>query len=180
MQYRSTAKNQTRKERTHLASNALPVRSGLEKAFANILLEHDIPFTYETTVLPYTVPVSMHRYVVDWTIKGVYVETKGRLTGEDRKKMLLVKEQHPDKLIVFVFSNKNKKLYKNSKTSYAAWCEKHGFNYLDIKEVESNPNKLFTLKPIIKVKDVKKKKQKRTAKGSEPRRSRKLQDLCNS
>jgi len=181
MQYRSTAKNQARKERTHLASNELPVRSGLEKAFANILIANDIPFSYESTTLPYTVPVSTHKYLVDWTIKGAYVETKGRLTGEDRKKMLLVKEQHPDKLIVFVFSNKNKKLYKNSKTSYAAWCEKHGFNYLDIKEVESNPNKLFTLKPIVKVKDVKKKAKKRVAEGNEakPRRSRKLQDLCN-
>jgi hypothetical protein len=166
MQYRRAPQNKARKERTHLASNELPVRSGLEKAFADILLENDIPFTYEATILPYTIPVSTHRYVVDWTLKGILIETKGRLTGEDRKKMLLVKEQHPDKLIVFVFSNKNKKLYKNSKTSYAAWCEKHGFNYLDIKEVESNPNKLFTLKPIIKVKDVKKKTVKPKRNGS--------------
>jgi len=28
-----------------------------------------------------------------------------------------------------VFSNQNAKLYKNSPTTYASYCEKHGFTY---------------------------------------------------
>ena len=167
MSERSFVKNKARRERTHLASSGLSVRSGLEKTFADTLDAHHIPYSYEQDRLPYVVPVSNHKYLVDFTIKGAYVETKGRLTGDDRKKMLLVKEQHPDALIVFVFSNKNKKLYKNSKTSYAGWCEKHGFNYLDIKEVKENPQLLFTLKPKAKP-NVKKRITKR-----------RLQDLCH-
>jgi hypothetical protein len=41
----------------------------------------------------------------------------------------LIREQHPELDIRFVFSNQNAKLYKNSPTSYAQWCEKHGFLY---------------------------------------------------
>ena len=42
---------------------------------------------------------------------------------------MLIKEQHPDIEIRFVFSNENAKLYKGSKTSYSQWAEKHGFKY---------------------------------------------------
>lgn len=150
-----------------MASDKLHYRSGLEVAFANTLKEAGIHYDYEAIKLPYLVPSSNHNYLVDFTVNGIYIETKGRLTGEDRKKMLFVKEQHPDKLILFIFSNKNKKLYKNSKTSYAGWCEKHGFNYLDIKEVKNDPHLILTQKPIVKS-NVKK----RTTK-------RRLQDLCN-
>lgn len=150
-----------------MASDELHYRSGLEVAFANTLKEAGIPYGYETTKLPYVVPTSNHNYLVDFTVNGAYIETKGRLTGEDRKKMLLVKEQHPDKLILFIFSNKNKKLYKTSKTSYASWCEKHGFNYLDIKDVKNDPHLILTQKPIVKPNA-----KKRTTK-------RRLQDLCN-
>jgi hypothetical protein len=157
-----------------VASETLSVRSGLEKAFAECLIEHDIPFTYESEKLPYEVPSSTHRYLADFTLhSGNIVETKGRLTGEDRKKMLLVRMANPEKEIIFVFSNKRKKLYKNSPTTYEGWCEKHNFNCFDIKEVVADPTILERVKRI----EPKPKKTKR-AKG-EPRKRKTLQDLCN-
>ena len=42
--------------------------------------------------------------------------------------MLAVKEQNPELDIRFVFQ-RNNTLSKNSKTTYGAWCEKHGFPY---------------------------------------------------
>ena len=58
-----------------------------------------------------------------------YVETKGIWNVADRQKHLLIKRQHPDLDIRFVFSNCNSKLYKGSKTTYADYCDKHGFVY---------------------------------------------------
>ena len=41
--------------------------------------------------------------------------------------MLLVKKQHPELDIRFVFVRASNKIYKGSKTSYAAWCERYDF-----------------------------------------------------
>jgi hypothetical protein len=49
-------------------------------------------------------------------------------TGE---KHLLVKAQHPDLDIRFVFSRSAAPLYKGSPTTYAMWCNKHGFVFAD-------------------------------------------------
>jgi len=62
---------------------------------------------------------------------GIIVETKGRFVLADRKKHKLIKEQHPELDIRFVFSNSNTKISKKSKTTYGAWCEKLGILYAD-------------------------------------------------
>ena len=41
----------------------------------------------------------------------------------------MVQQQHPDLDIRFVFSNPLTRISKKSKTTYAMWCEKHGFQY---------------------------------------------------
>ena len=61
----------------------------------------------------------------------LFRSTKGRFVLEDRKKHLLVKQQHPELDIRFVFSNSKNKINKKSKTTYADWCEKNGFKYAD-------------------------------------------------
>ena len=48
---------------------------------------------------------------------------------EDRQKMLLIKEQYPDIDFRIVFYNANQKIKKGSKTTYAMWCDKHGFKW---------------------------------------------------
>ena len=66
-------------------------------------------------------------YLPDFRLaNGIIVECKGRLTSADRKKMKLVKMQHPDKDIRLLFQFNNK-LNPRSKTRYTDWAEKNGF-----------------------------------------------------
>lgn len=106
-------------------------RSGLEERVARelaALLKH--PVDYETTKIQYQKPPKNSTYTPDFILpNGVIIETKGRFLTEDRQKHLLVKEQHPELDIRFVFSNPNSPINKGSKTTYAKWCEKHGFQY---------------------------------------------------
>lgn len=87
---------------------------------------------YETTKIKYIKPVTNHSYTPDFKLpNGIYIETKGRFVTADRKKHLLVKEQHPTIDIRFVFSNSRTRISKQSKTTYADWCDKNGFKYAD-------------------------------------------------
>lgn len=65
---------------------------------------------------------------------GIIVEVKGYFDAEDRAKHLLIKDQHPELDIRFVFQNSKKKIHKSSTTTYASWSTKHGFLFAD-KEV---------------------------------------------
>lgn len=74
----------------------------------------------------------VRKYTPDFVLpNGIIIETKGRFTAADRKKHLLIKEQHPEFDIRFVFSNSRTKLNKGAKSSYGEWCSKHGFLYAD-------------------------------------------------
>lgn len=104
-------------------------RSGLEKRTAAWLKLRKVKFKYEETRIPYAVSETRH-YTPDFQLpNGIYIETKGRFLPSDRKKHLLVKKQYPELDIRFVFSNPKAKIRKGSKTSYADWCDKHGFLY---------------------------------------------------
>lgn len=61
----------------------------------------------------------------------IFLEGKGKFTAIDRKKMLLVKTQHPHLDIRFVFYRAKAKIRKGSKTTHAMWAEKHGFPWAD-------------------------------------------------
>jgi len=63
--------------------------------------------------------------------QDIFIETKGLFTSADRQKMRLVKEQHPEKDIRFVFSNSRSRISKKSSTTYAMWCDKYGFKHAD-------------------------------------------------
>jgi hypothetical protein len=111
---------------------ALGFRSGLEQAISEYLTSKEVGFTYEKHVIQYEKPVTKHKYTPDFVLEnGIIIETKGRFLPEDRKKHLLVKAQHPDLDIRFVFSNSNTRITKRSPTTYAAWCSKNGFLYAD-------------------------------------------------
>lgn len=104
-------------------------RSGLEKRVADELKSQGISFTYEEETIHYVKPARKARYTPDFKVGEMYIETKGRFLVPDRQKHILIKQQHPHLDIRFVFSNPNQKISKNSKTTYAQWCEKHEFLY---------------------------------------------------
>lgn len=57
------------------------------------------------------------------------MESKGIFDTADRQKHLYIKKQYPHLDIRFVFDNPNGKIYKGSKTTYADWCRKYGFQF---------------------------------------------------
>lgn len=105
-------------------------RSGLEVTVAQQLEEAGIESDYESVKIKYMQPSKIRTYTPDFPLpNGIIIETKGRFTTADRQKHLLIQEQYPELDIRFVFSNPNNKINKNSKTTYAMWCEKNGFMY---------------------------------------------------
>lgn len=109
-----------------------PYRSGLEDKIAAQLERLGVPISYEKNHIKYTKPASSHTYTPDWHLpNGIYVESKGIFSSEDRKKHLLIKKQHPKIDIRFVFSNSKAKISRGSKTTYADWCKKNNFKYAD-------------------------------------------------
>jgi hypothetical protein len=107
-------------------------RSGLEGTTATHIKNKGAKLLYETSKIHYTIPESKHTYTPDFILpNGIIVETKGRFMIEDRKKHLLIRQQHPDKDIRFVFTRSATKLYKGAKTTYSDWCVKNNFKFAD-------------------------------------------------
>jgi hypothetical protein len=107
-------------------------RSGLEEKIATQIKSKGLKVEYESTKITYSIPESKHKYTPDFILpNGIIIESKGRFLPQDRKKHLLIKAQHPELDIRFVFTNSRAKIRKGSKTSYGAWCEKYGFKYAD-------------------------------------------------
>ena len=103
-------------------------KSKFEKHFADLLDSNDIQFKYEAAKLPY---VTSHVYNPDFMLApGVFLETKGYWRAADRAKILAVKKQHPDKVIIMVFQDPNKTISKSSKTTYAQWASKNDIQWI--------------------------------------------------
>jgi hypothetical protein len=108
------------------------VRSGLEEKVTDELTKAGHSFKYEERKIEFIEPARKAKYTPDYELaNGIIVETKGRFVTKDRQKHLLVKAQHPDLDIRFVFSRSKSTISKTSKTTYGMWCETHGFQYAD-------------------------------------------------
>lgn len=104
-------------------------RSGLEEAVAERLTQLGVAFEYETLKLSYSVE-ERRTYTPDFQLaNGVIIETKGFWSPEDRKKMRLIKEQHPHLDIRFIFTRPSTRISKTSKTTYGDFAERLGFKW---------------------------------------------------
>jgi hypothetical protein len=110
-------------------------RSGLEDKVAQQLNELAMNYEYEPKDgrIQYTKPEKPSKYTPDFVFPNcpIIIEAKGRFVTADRQKHLLIKEQHPELDIRFVFSNSKGRISKQSATTYGMWCEKYGFKYAD-------------------------------------------------
>ena len=119
-------------QRNRLTSNTRGLkygyRSGLEERVGQQIASMGLPVLFETVKIKFEQPPKNRTYTPDFILpNGVHIETKGRLTVEDRQKHLWIKAQLPDLDLRFVFSNPNNRIAKGSNTSYADWCNKNGF-----------------------------------------------------
>lgn len=111
-------------------------KSQFEKNVAKAFKVNGIKFEYEPEVVHFIQPEKKRKYIPDFKVRtkkaGVFlVETKGKLTAEDRKKLVWVKEQNPKLKLILVFMNSRNKLRKGSPTSYGEWATKNGFEWYD-------------------------------------------------
>lgn len=120
-------------------------KSEFESTIASVLkLEH-----YETTKISYIVPETTKKYIPDFPLnENLFLETKGLWYREDRQKMLLVIEQNPDKKFILYFQNARKRISKQSKTTYADFCDKHGIEWYCWRTKRLTPQRLQELKEL--------------------------------
>jgi len=111
------------------ASKRHGYRSGLEFKVQKDLQSKGVVAKYEPLKIEWE-DLSYRKYTPDFLLpNGIIIETKGLFTAQDRRKHLLIKKQHPDLDIRFVFESIKRKLSKKSKTTYADWCNRYGFLY---------------------------------------------------
>jgi hypothetical protein len=137
-------------KRNFKISHSKDYRSGLEEKVQEDLKQASIDAEYESIKIEWE-DLCYRKYTPDFLLpNGIIIETKGQFTAKDRRKHVLVKEQHPHLDIRFVFTRSNSRLSKQSKTTYADWCIKQGFLYADKKIPEDwlieKPKKEMPLK----------------------------------
>ncbi len=119
-------------------------KSKFESSINAYFKKKRIKVKYEPFKLPFTQPEKKRNYLPDFEIQGnsLLIEAKGKLTAEDRSKLLWVREQHPGKRLVLLFMNASNRLRKNSKTTYAEWATKNGFDWADFNR-DGIPDRWF-------------------------------------
>lgn len=108
--------------------NPAGYRSGLEVKFQAACEAQGWNLPYEIDKIKYVIPASNHTYTPDFTVtENIYIETKGLWTGADRKKAVLISQQHPHIKILYVLQ-RNQGLSKKSKTTYLDWAAKNNLD----------------------------------------------------
>ena len=105
-----------------MTKNKRKPRNKYERAIERQLTEAGIKFQYEPERIPFLIA---GHYLCDWLLHTplgpIYVETKGYLRPESKRKLIAVKKQHPELDLRLLF-------YENRKAQ-VKWAEKHGFKY---------------------------------------------------
>ena len=127
--YSPIARKKYKQQKQKVLTPQEPYRSWLEADVAKALHMVSVKFEYEPFKIHYVIPAQAHTYTPDFELdNGIIVETKGRWTSADRKKMGLVIEQNPEMDIRMLFALDNK-ISPNSRTKYSTWCEKRDIKY---------------------------------------------------
>ncbi|MGB0352030.1 MAG: hypothetical protein ACPGDC_08860 [Synechococcus sp.] len=104
-------------------------RSKLEQQVSAQLQQLGLPHQYETEKFRYTLT---RRYTPDFKVGDVYIEVKGWWPPEERTKFLAVVFSNPELRIFVALQRPLQAINKQSSTSYAAWCQKHGIPWCPI------------------------------------------------
>jgi hypothetical protein len=117
-----TKKNlSTLKERTKRT-----FRSKFEESIASNLTKRKVLYDYESIDISYT---TIRKYKPDFILSnGIIIEAKGYFRSADQRKHKLIKEQHPDLDIRFVFQKSSSRV-QGSKMTCAQWCDVYNFKY---------------------------------------------------
>lgn len=111
-------------------------RSKFEKSIAGYMGKRKIRFGYEVAKFKFVQPAKSRTYKPDFYIKetDTYIEAKGKLTADDRTKLVWVREQNPGIRLVILFMKSNNPIRKGSKTTYADWADANDFDWADFAD----------------------------------------------
>ena len=113
--------NRQRKDKEH--------RSQLEDQVEKSLSAQGFSPSYEVDKFNYV----LHRkYTPDFRVGDVYVEVKGWWPSAERTKFLAVVMNNPGLPIFVALQRPHMTLSKQSKTTYAKWCQKHGIAWCPV------------------------------------------------
>ena len=100
-------------------SKTVELKSGLEEVIYNYLIDKKVHFSYEGMKIKFELPTQKKSYTPDFPINNSFiVEAKGAFNSADRKKHKIIKVQHPELDIRFIFSNSKTKIGKKSLPTY--------------------------------------------------------------
>ena len=108
-------------------------KSQFERDVAASFRKQGVKFGYETRKFPFVQPSKKRNYTPDFELPetGLFVECKGKLTKEERDKLIWIKETYPDLPFVVLFMRARNPIRKGSKTSYSDWATAEGFEWYD-------------------------------------------------
>lgn len=106
-----------------------------EKVWATLKKEFPI-VKYEPQRFKFIQPEIERTYIPDFKTgrSNIFIEAKGKLDLETRKKMVWFRDSNPTVRIIFLFMNPDNKITKRSKTTYAMWATDNGFEWLDFRK----------------------------------------------
>ena len=109
-------------------------RSKSEERVAGHLNELGVAYDYEPKdgKVSYSIERTAY-YLPDFVLKdsGIILEVKGYFSPSDRAKYLRIRKSNPFIDIRFVFDRATTKISKTSKTTYAQWADKNGFDWCE-------------------------------------------------
>jgi len=111
-------------------------KSKLEEKVWGTLKKHFPSVKYEPQKYKFIQPQIERTYIPDFKTgrSNIYIEAKGKLDLETRKKMVWFRDSNPTIRIIFLFQNPDNKITKRSKTTYAMWATDNGFEWLDFRK----------------------------------------------
>ena len=92
-----------------------------------------VSFDYEGTRVAFTVPERKAKYLPDFRVGNIVIETKGYFGkgAAGRQKLLFVRDSNPHLDIRLIFGRATNKIYAGSTTTYADWADAHSFKWAD-------------------------------------------------
>jgi hypothetical protein len=111
-------------------------KSKLEEKVWSVLKKEFPTVKYEPQRFKFIQPEVERTYIPDFKTgrNNIFIEAKGKLDLETRKKMVWFRDSNPTIRIIFLFMNPDNKITKRSKTTYAMWATDNGFEWLDFRK----------------------------------------------
>ena len=111
-------------------------KSKLEEKVWAVLKKEFLTVKYEPQRFKFIQPEVERTYIPDFKTgrSNIFIEAKGKLDLETRKKMVWFRDSNPTIRIIFLFMNPDNKITKRSKTTYAMWATDNGFEWLDFRK----------------------------------------------